>query len=268
MDAVFKALADASRRSLLDALNRRNGQTLTELAAELDMTRQAVTKHLGILEGANLIVTARDGRRKLHYLNAAPINDIADRWMGRYDRARARALADLKHALEDDAMSNTEFVYVTYINTTPQQLWRALTDPAFTTQYFGSGGPKSDWKVGSTVLWSTGYGAEFHDWGQKVLEAEPNQRLSYTWHNYEPEMRQFMPDATDAEWEEMRAEPRAKVTFDIESTGDETVKLTVTHDGFAPDSKMLQGISQGWPGILSSLKSVLETGKPLDPASM
>ncbi|HUO88702.1 MAG TPA: metalloregulator ArsR/SmtB family transcription factor [Rhizomicrobium sp.] len=100
MDAVFKALADPSRRRLLDRLHARNGQTLSELCAEMDMTRQAVTKHLAILEEANLVVAVREGREKRHFLNPVPINDIAERWIGKYERGRLRALADLKKNLE------------------------------------------------------------------------------------------------------------------------------------------------------------------------
>src|SRR5690242_15336600 len=99
MDAVFKALADPSRRMLLDRLNARNGQSLQELSGELEMSRQAVSKHLAVLEAASLVVPVRRGRDKLHYLNAAPINEIAERWIGRYNRGRLQALADLKHAL-------------------------------------------------------------------------------------------------------------------------------------------------------------------------
>ena len=102
MDAIFKALGDGSRRRLLDGLNNHNGQTLRELCAGLEMTRQAASKHLGVLEAANLITTVRRGREKLHYLNAVPINDVAERWIGQYDQARVRALAGLKHALEDN----------------------------------------------------------------------------------------------------------------------------------------------------------------------
>ncbi|HEY1177356.1 MAG TPA: metalloregulator ArsR/SmtB family transcription factor [Phytomonospora sp.] len=258
MDAVFKALADPTRRALLDGLNRRNGQTLRELCAELDMTRQAVTKHLAVLEGAGLVVTFRKGREKLHHLNVAPINDIAERWIDRYDRGRLNALANLKHALEGDAMGTTEFVYVTYIKTTPEKLWRALTEPEFIRQYFEGSGPGSDWKVGSPVSWTEPDGVT-HDWGQRVLESEPGKRLSYTWHNYEPEMAQYFPDWTGERLAELRAEPVSKVTFDIEPAG-EGVKLTVVHDGFAPDSEMLKGVTQGWPGILSNLKTVLEVG--------
>ncbi len=103
MDAVFKALGDKSRRRLLDSLHKRNGQTLGELCGPLDMTRQAVTKHLAILEEANLVSIQRQGREKLHFINPVPINDIAVRWIGKYDRQRTNALAALKKALEDDA---------------------------------------------------------------------------------------------------------------------------------------------------------------------
>jgi DNA-binding transcriptional ArsR family regulator len=100
MDAVFRALADKSRRRLLDRLRARNGQILSEMCQGLDMTRQAVTKHLTILADANLIVTQKRGREKLHYLNPIPINEIAERWIGKYERGRLAALADLKKQLE------------------------------------------------------------------------------------------------------------------------------------------------------------------------
>src|SRR3982751_4153385 len=128
MDAVFRALADPSRRRLLDRLNTRNGQSLRELGEGLAMTRQAVTKHLTVLEAAGLVTTRRQGRGKFHFLNPAPINEIADRWIHHYDRQRVRALADLKRALEDTPMEQDDFVYVTYIRSTPERLWQALTD--------------------------------------------------------------------------------------------------------------------------------------------
>src|ERR1700753_687954 len=137
MDDVFRALADPSRRLLLDSLNARNGQTLRELSAGLTMARQSVSKHLGVLEAAGLVVTVRRGREKLHYLNAAPVNAIADRWISQFDRNRVRALADLKTALEETPMDDKpSFVYVTHIRTTPQRLWQALTEPAFTKRYW------------------------------------------------------------------------------------------------------------------------------------
>jgi len=100
MDAVFKALADGSRRELLDQLRKSNGQTLGELCAHLDMTRQAVTKHLLLLEAANLVSVVWRGREKLHYLNPAPIHEISERWIGKYERPRLQALSDLKKGLE------------------------------------------------------------------------------------------------------------------------------------------------------------------------
>jgi len=101
-DEVFRALADASRRTLLDRLHRRNGQTLNELCEGLDMSRQAVTKHLSILEGANLIAVQRQGREKLHFINPVPINDIAERWLAKFQRSHLRAVSALKKALEND----------------------------------------------------------------------------------------------------------------------------------------------------------------------
>jgi DNA-binding transcriptional ArsR family regulator len=102
MDKAFKALADASRRTLLDRLRAENGQTLGQLCADLDMTRQAVTKHLALLEEANLVAVVWRGREKLHYLNPVPIHDIAERWIGKFERGRLRALAELKKKLEGE----------------------------------------------------------------------------------------------------------------------------------------------------------------------
>ena len=260
MDAIFRALADPSRRRLLDRLNERNRQTLRELCSELDMARQSVTKHLAVLEAANLITTARRGREKLHYLNAAPINDIAERWIHRYDHERVRALADLKRSLEDPPMGQTEFVYATYIQTTPEKLWHSLIDPSFTLRYWGIG-LKSDWKIGSPILLQWGPGQEFRDIEQVVLESDPYRRLSYRWHNYQPEHAAMFGWSDDA-FAELVKEPLSKVTFDIEPIG-ETVKLTVIHDDFVPDSEMLRGVRDGWPAILSSLKTLLETGDAL-----
>ncbi|MDT0320626.1 ArsR/SmtB family transcription factor [Streptomyces millisiae] len=259
MDEVFKALADAGRRRLLDSLNTRNGQSLRELCAELDMARQSVSKHLAILESANLITTVRRGREKLHYLNAEPINAIAERWISRYDRERVRALADLKHALENTAMDSTAFVYTTYIRTTPEKLWQALTDPAFTRRYWG---PEfvSDWRTGSTMTWQE-HGARTVDPEQVVLESDPYRRLSYTWHTFTPAWARAA-GVDDETLARIAAEPRSKVTFDIEPLG-ETVRLTVVHDGFEPGSTVREMIQHGWPALLSSLKTLLETGDAL-----
>jgi uncharacterized protein YndB with AHSA1/START domain/DNA-binding transcriptional ArsR family regulator len=260
MDRTFKALADPSRRQLLDQLNERNGQTLRELCAELDMARQSVTKHLEILAAANLVTTVRRGREKLHYLNPAPIGEIAERWIDRFDRRRAQALASLEHALEGTTVGRTEFVYVTYIDTAPERLWQALTDPELTLQYWGIG-LASDWRVGSPIRTQWGPGLEFKDVGQVVLAAEPYRLLSYRWHNYQPEHAEIF-GWTPERLAELQREKQSRVTFEIEPAGS-AVQLTVTHDDFEPDSEMLKATSAGWPPLLSSLKTWLETGTAL-----
>jgi DNA-binding transcriptional ArsR family regulator/uncharacterized protein YndB with AHSA1/START domain len=259
MDEVFKALADPSRRRLLDRLNARNGQTLRELCAGLDMARQSVSKHLAVLEAAGLVTTVRRGREKLHYLNAAPVSEIAERWISRYDQARVEALADLKKALEDTPMDKPEFVYTTYIRTTPERLWQALTDPGFTRRYWETEFT-TDWAAGSPMTWDN-HGVKISDAGQVVLESEPYRRLSYTWHTFTPEL------AGRFGWDEellatLAGERRSKVTFDIEPAG-EKVKLTVIHDGFDPGSTVAESVRGGWPLVISSLKTLLETGDPL-----
>ncbi|MEV6767955.1 metalloregulator ArsR/SmtB family transcription factor [Nocardia sp. NPDC051030] len=258
MDEVFKALADPSRRRLLDSLNERNGQTLRELCTDLEMSRQAVSKHLAVLEAANLVTTLRRGREKLHYLNAEPVNAITDRWINRYDKGRVHALADLKSALESATMSD-EFVYTTYIKTTPEKLWQALTDPAFTSRYWGATFD-TDWKPGSTMVWEQ-QGWIGKDPAQTVVTADPYRTLSYTWHTVDKAFADQFGFAAD-EFEKLSTEPRSTVTFDLEPFG-ETVKLTVLHNGFGPGSAMLAGIREGWPAILSNLKTLLETGEVL-----
>jgi uncharacterized protein YndB with AHSA1/START domain/DNA-binding transcriptional ArsR family regulator len=259
MDEVFKALADASRRRLLDSVNARNGQSLRELCAGLDMARQSVSKHLAVLEAANLVTTVWRGREKLHYLNAAPINAIAERWIDQYDRERVRALGDLKTALEQGPMGNTEFVYTTYINTTPERLWQALTDPAFTRRYWGVTF-ESDWKVGSTMTWEQD-GVTIADPAQVVLESEPYRRLAYSWHTFTQEFADTHGFG-DEFLGKVAGERRSKVTFEIEPLG-QMVKLTVVHDDFEPGSTVVEMVSEGWPHLLSGLKTLLETGKTL-----
>jgi DNA-binding transcriptional ArsR family regulator/uncharacterized protein YndB with AHSA1/START domain len=267
MDDVFKALADASRRRLLDRLNARNGQSLRELSAGLDMARQSVSKHLAVLEAADLVTTVRRGREKLHYLNAAPINAITERWINQYDRERVRALADLQRAWEQEPMSNPVFVYTTYVHTTPRRLWQALTEPAFTRRYWGGVALESDWRVGSPVRWQNAPGEQFRDLGQVVLESDPYRRLSYSWHGFQPEHAAHF-GWSDEEFAEALKERRSTVTFEIEPYG-EAVRLTVIHDDFPPGSLMYRAVSGqlegsgGWPELLASLKTLLETGEPL-----
>lgn len=259
---VFRALADPSRRVLLDRLNSRNGQTLRELCEGLGMARQSVSKHLAILEAANLVATVRRGREKLHYLNAVPINEIAERWIGRYDQHRVRALADLKRALEDAPVEHPRFVYTTYIKTTPERLWHALTDPTFTRRWWQTSFD-TDWEIGSTMVWDNN-GITIADPEQVVLESDPYRRLAYTWHTFTPELKERLHFDEEL-FAKLAAERRSRVTFDIEPAG-ELVKLTVVHDDFEMGSTAATMVRNGWPVFLSSLKTLLETGEPLPSA--
>jgi DNA-binding transcriptional ArsR family regulator/uncharacterized protein YndB with AHSA1/START domain len=261
MDAVFKALSDPSRRELLDRLHDRGGQNLQELGAGLDMARQSVTKHLDLLVSAGLVVVVRQGRERLHYLNAAPINDIAERWINRYDQSRVDALSDLKRALEETPMSDSTFAYTMFVHTTPERMWAALTQPEFTRRYWGLA-MESDWEKGSTyaVVLDRG-GVRIESAEQVVLESDPFRRLAYTWHTFTPEWAAAYGIAAE-DAAALAAEPRSKVAFDIEQSGP-LVKLTVIHDCASPDSLVLGGIRQGWPAVLGSLKTLLETGEPL-----
>ena len=264
MDEVFKALADPVRRELLDRLRSRNGQSLGELGDGLGIARQSVTKHLAVLEAAGLVVSEKRGRQRIHLLNAAPIDDIADRWIGRFHRPRARALGDLKHALEAPPMTDTatvattDFVYVTYVRTDADTLFRALTEPEFTRRYWGAA-LVSDWEVGSPIRWEQGDSAIE---GQEVLDVDRPRRLSYTWHHADP-LHQEHTGWTDEQVAAEQAEPRSKVTFTITDADPGVVRLEVVHDGFAPGSIMLDAISGGWPAVLAGLKTLVETGAPL-----
>lgn len=260
IDDAFRALADPSRRRLLDSLNDRNGQTLRELCAGLDMARQSVSKHLAVLEAANLVTTVRRGREKLHYLNAAPINDIAERWISRYERGRVHALADLKTALEGSDMNKPTFVYTTYIRTTPEQLWQALTEPAFTERYWGLT-LVADWAPGAEVTW-TQRGQSISDPEQRVVEYSPYTRLAYTWHSFTPEWAAAL-DVEEERRAQLAAERRSKVTFDIEALDGDQLKLTVVHDDLEPGGLLAGMISGGWPRVLANLKTLLETGETL-----
>jgi DNA-binding transcriptional ArsR family regulator/uncharacterized protein YndB with AHSA1/START domain len=265
IDDAFRALADPSRRLLLDSLNARSGQTLGELCSHLAMARQSVSKHLAVLEAANLITTVRRGREKLHYLNAAPINEIAERWITRYDRSRVHALADLKSALEADPMDTPSFVYTTFIKTTPERLWQGLTDPAFTKRYWNIAFA-TDWQAGSAMTWEQ-RDVTIADDAQRVVEADPYTRLSYTWHSFTPEWAQTV-DLDEDQRARLAAERRSKVTFEIEPLDGEQVKLTVVHDDLEPGGLLGNMISGGWPRVIANLKTLLETGEPLPDAPM
>jgi uncharacterized protein YndB with AHSA1/START domain len=241
VDLVFRALADPTRRALLDELFVGDGQTLVSLTARHDITRIAVAKHLKILEDAGLVVSRRRGREKLHYLNPVPIRLVHDRWVSKYTEPWAAGLAGLKHQLEDQM----EKVFEIYIRTTPERLWEAITDPAIRAKYQFGAPVESDWTPGST--YRLGHPAAERPLieGENLVVERPN-RLVQT-------MRALWgPGAERA--------GTSRVTWEIEPVGD-SCRLTVIHDQLPPDAPAeLYG---GWPMILSGLKTWLETGQTL-----
>jgi uncharacterized protein YndB with AHSA1/START domain/DNA-binding transcriptional ArsR family regulator len=247
MDDVFKALADPTRRHLLDRLRDHNGQTLGDLCERIDMRRQSTTQHLAVLEAANLVSTVRRGREKLHYLNPVPLHEIQERWIDRFERPRLRALSTVKRRAEDAMANNPTFVYVCYIESTPEQVWHALTDPDLTAAYWGHSNV-SDWQVGSAWEHQRTDGTHTPDVVGAVLESEAPRRLVTTWAG---------PD-------EQRVDGPSRVTFDIEPHG-EIVRLTVTHENLA-DSDERDASASGWAAVVSNLKSLLETGHVLPQA--
>lgn len=252
MDPVFKALADPTRRLLLDRLREHNGQTLRELCERLNMARQSATQHLDILEQANLVTVVRRGRERLHYLNPAPIHEIEERWISEFDKPRLQAISTIKNQAEEYTMTNDTsiptYVYVTYIRASAEQVWQALTDADLTARYWGHANV-SDWQPGSTWEHQRADGSGVVDVVGRVIKAEPPTRLAITF-----------DDAPDPE---SPREPSV-VTFLVEPHH-EIVRLTVTHENLA-NPEMLSGISQGWPAVLANLKSLLETGEVLPQA--
>ena len=175
MDLVFRALADPTRRQLLDELFREDGQTLTALEARFAITRFGVMKHLRLLEDAGLIVTKRRGRDKLHFLNPVPIRLVHDRWVSKYAQRWVAALSDIKETLE----ASMEKVYEIYIRTTPERLWEAITDPDIRAKYQFGATVASEWTPGARLeMASRNTGAVLGD--GEVIEADPPRRLVHT----------------------------------------------------------------------------------------
>ena len=242
MDGVFRALADPTRRVLLDELFREDGQTLSALAGRLTMTRFGVMKHLAILEEAHLIVSKRRGREKLHFLNAVPIRLVYERWVSKYAEAWVATLSDLKHQLEE---RNVEKVFEIFIKTTPERLWDAITDPEKRKIYNLGVAVQSSWKPGSGYQGTTPNAPEAILEGENV-EVNPPRRLVQTFR---------------ALWsDQIKTEGTSRVTWEIEQVRD-SCRLLVTHD------QMREGANDelygGWPMILSGLKTFLETGERL-----
>ena len=246
-DDVFKALSDPSRRLLLDSLFADDGQTLGDLSARLPgMTRFGVMKHLRLLEAAGLVTTRKVGREKLHYLNPVPIRLIHDRWTSKYAEPWVGALADLKVNLEGPATNRPRHVFQVYIRTTPEELWQAISDPEVTQHYLHNTRVRSDWRPGERITYWIGEDLVVEG---KVLEADPPRKLVTTW------SFRRSPD--------LRDDPPSRVTWEIEAMGDQTCRLTLIHDDFPSETRTFRSVKSGWPLVLSSLKSLLETGVPL-----
>ena len=241
-DKVFKALADPTRRYVLDQLRRNNGQTLGELCQHLDMARQSATQHIDILQRANLVTTLRRGRERLHYLNPVPIHEIHERWIDKFEHPRLHALRAIRRRAEEPDMADRPtFVYVTYIQSTPEKVWHALTDADLTADYWGHSNV-SDWQPGSRWEHQRTDGSGIADVVGTVIEADPPRRLVIT----------FGGPGDDT------AAGPSQVAFDIDAHED-IVRLRVTHENLA-DQAEYDAASAGWPAVLANLKSRLETG--------
>jgi uncharacterized protein YndB with AHSA1/START domain len=241
MDEVFRALADPTRRNLLDELFKDDGQTLSALEQRLPMTRFGVMKHLKVLEEAGLVTTRKRGREKLHFLNPVPIRLVHDRWVSKYAEPWAATLSGLKHELEGRPM---EKVFEIYIKTTPERLWEAITDPELRRKYSFDVGTESDWTPGSNYK-------AVHTSGTEIAEGE----------NLEVDPPRRLVQSFNALWsDEVKAEGTSRVTWEIEPVGD-SCRLTVIHDQLRDGANgELYG---GWMMILSGLKTLLETGEEL-----
>ena len=238
---MFKALADPTRRSLLDGLFEEDGQTLSMLEERFSMTRFGVMKHLTVLEEAGLVVTRRRGREKLHFLNPVPIRLVHDRWVNKYAEPWTAALSDIKSRLE----SPVEKIFEIYIRTTPERLWEAIIDPEIRSRYNFGAAVESTWTVGAPLTMSAPNAPGLLGDGE-VLEVDPPRRLVHT---------------MTALWsDDVKSEGASRVTWEIEPVGD-SCHLTLTHDQLRDGAN--EQIFGGWPMILSGLKTWLETGELL-----
>jgi len=251
-EAVFRALADPTRRAILDRLFERDGQSLGEIERSFEMSRFGVMKHLRVLEEAGLVTTHRAGRSKLHYLNPVPIQELQHRWIHKFAAGATAALVGLRAELEKGAtMSATATatptqVFAIFIRTSREQLWQALTESDYTLKYYYASTVESDWQPGSPLLYKIGEDTAIV---AEVLEAEPPSKLVTTF---------------DARWDDaVRADPPSRITWILEEAGPGVSKLTVVHDGYEGETATCEQVAGGMPYILSGLKTLLETGEPL-----
>lgn len=247
MDAIFKALNDPARRTLLDALRQHDGQSLSQLEGHLEMSRFGVMKHLKVLEDAHLILVRRQGRFKYHYLNALPLQEMVDRWVAPFLRTQSRAILDLKTSLElETRMGKPDFMMQTFIRCSQDALWQALTKADEMAAYhFLCNEVRGDAVAGGTVEFITPQGDIMLR--QVARQLDPKDRIEMT---FEP---LFMgPDA-----------PSSTMVYLIEAQGD-VCKLTIEHYNLAAGQ---EGFAEGWARLAASLKSWLETGTALKGAA-
>lgn len=251
MELLFRALADPCRRSLLDRLFERDGQTLGELCQGFALTRFGVMKHLRLLEQADLIVTLRAGRAKLHYLNPVPIRLLHDRWIGKYAEPWVSTVGGLERRLEDPMPAATptttlRHVHGIHIRTTRERLWQAITRAEDTRDYFYGTLVESTLRPGAPFLYRYPDGRPAGE--GTVLEADPPRRLVHTF---------------SALWDEtVSRDAPHRVTWIIEPMG-EVCRLTVELEGFEGETATLVSVRGGLGVILDGLKTLLETGQPL-----
>jgi DNA-binding transcriptional ArsR family regulator/uncharacterized protein YndB with AHSA1/START domain len=262
-EPVFRALADPTRRAILDRLFDRDGQSLGEIEGAFEISRFGVMKHLRVLEDAGLVTTHRVGRSKLHYLNPVPIRELHDRWIHKFAAAASAALLGLKADLEKGAaMTGTDttaaaekvdppaqkpsHVFAIFIRADREQVWDALTSSDYTVKYYYASTVESEWRPGAPFVYRIqGEPAIVGE----VIESSPPERLVCTF---------------DARWDdEVRDDPPSRITWTLEEAGPGVSKLTVVHDGFDSETATFVQIAGGMPYILSGLKTLLETGEPL-----
>src|SRR4029079_15248036 len=253
MDEVFKALADPTRRSILDALFERDGQTVQALCARFpEMTRFGVMKHLTVLEAANLGATKRGGRTKLHFLNPIPIGEIADRWVSKYAQPFTRAMVGFRHDLErgtseEPHMAITKHVYQIFIKASPEQVWDAIIEPSWTRRYFHGTAFDSPPVKGQPYRTSIADGRPAVD--GVIEELDPPKRLVMTWHT--------LYDAALSE------EPPSRVEWIVDPVGDGVTRLRLEHGDLALSPLTWANVKDGWVYVLDGLKTVIETGESL-----
>lgn len=233
---------------MLDIIKTKPGLSVNDITEHFHFTRYGAMKHLKVLEDAGLLVYRREGKFKKLYINVMPIQEIYDRWISKYSELWAKQLSSLKYKLEKEPTmaQELEHVFVTYIRTTKEKLWDAITNPDLTKQYFYGTEIKSDLKPGSKI--------EYHSIGEdgkvkialfgEVLEVEPYKKFVHSFN---------FPD---------KGEKPSRAIYEIEEQGP-FVKLTLTHDRFEGETETYKSVSEGWPFILSGLKSYLETGSSL-----